>query len=255
MCKVKLLAKLGLIALPLISCCLLHANAGDGLELPAASASSMSIDLAEVFRGSPLIYLSLIFLSIVSFSIWIYSLCTLRLSEMMPPDFLEKMRSLLLDKQFNSALDACQKEQHFISRLLRSGLISRKHGVEAMMTAIQAEGRRAGNRIWQRISLLNEIAVIAPMIGLLGTVIGLFFAFYDSNRANTIENLDSIFDGLGMAVGTTVAGLIVAIVAMIFYTLLKFKITNLLNTIESESYTLIAIADDSTNPSYRNPEL
>lgn len=235
-----LLTRIGVL-LPAFSCGWLCANEGESASIP----SSLSINLAEVFNGSPLIYLTLIFLSIVSFSIWIYSLCTLRLSEMMPSDFIEKIRTQLAEQQFESALKACKQENNFTSKVLQRGIASRKLGNEMMLSAMQAEGRRSGNRLWQRISLLNEIAIIAPMIGLLGTVIGLFFAFYDSNRSKTLENLDAIFDGLGMAVGTTVAGLIVAIVAMIFYTLLKFKVTNLLSTIESESYALITTIDES----------
>ena len=95
-------------------------------------------------------------------------------------------------------------------------------------------------------SLLNEVAVIAPMLGLLGTVLGLFFAFYDSNR--TTESIASIFDGLGIAVGTTVVGLIVAILAMIFYTTLKFRVVNLLNTIENESMALATLVEYDQTP-------
>ncbi len=220
------------------------------LEENQANPSS-TIDLYAVFMGSPLIYLALLLLSIVSLSIWIYSICTMRLSEMMPSRFLETVRSQLEKKHYDEALNSCQKEHHFVAKILGSGINSRKYGVEMMMSAMQAEGRRLGNRLWQRISLLNEIAVIAPMIGLLGTVVGLFFAFYDTNR--TTESLDSVFDGLGIAIGTTVAGLVVAILAMIFYTLLKFKVIHLLNTIECESYAVMTVVDGNVHSNESHP--
>mgnify|MGYP002148684401 CR=1 FL=1 len=79
------------------------------------------------------------------------------------------------------------------------------------------------------------------MLGLLGTVLGLFFAFYDNNRS--AESIASIFDGLGVAIGTTVMGLIVAILGMILHTTLKYRIVNLLNSIENESLALVTLID------------
>jgi biopolymer transport protein ExbB len=105
-----------------------------------------------------------------------------------------------------------------------------------MIEAMQTEGKRFGVSLWQRISLINDVAIIAPMLGLLGTVLGLFHAFYDVNRSP--DTLASIFDGLGIAVGTTVAGLIVAICAMVFYATLKYRVIQLLNHIENETIAL-----------------
>ena len=64
-----------------------------------------------------------------------------------------------------------------------------------MIEAMKSEGKRASVHFWQRIGLLNDIAIIAPMIGLLGTVLGMFYAFYDINRS--IESISTLFDGLG----------------------------------------------------------
>ncbi len=130
---------------------------------------------------------------------------------------------------------------NFSSQIIASGISARKHGSQVMMEAMQSEGRRAATTLWQRISLLNDVTVVAPMFGLLGTVIGMFFAFYDSNR--TTESLTAIFDGLGIAIGTTVAGLIVAILAMVFYTTLRFRVTTLLNAVENESLSLVSLID------------
>ena len=85
------------------------------------------------------------------------------------------------------------------------------------------------------------MVVVAPMFGLLGTVLGMFFAFYDANR--TMESLTQIFDGLGIAIGTTVAGLIVAILAMLFHTTLKYHITQLMNSVENEARSLINMVE------------
>ncbi len=206
---------------------------------PALSAQAGTIDLLEVFNSCPVIYGLLLLMSVAATSIWIYSIITLRLSDMMPDGFIQHLRGLLNERQFDAALAFCTQENNFSSKIIASGILNRKYGPQVMMDAMQLEGRRYGNILWQRISLLNEISIVAPMLGLLGTVIGLFFAFYDSNR--TAESITSIFDGLGIAIGTTVVGLIVALLAMVFYTTLKFRVVSLLNTVENESLLMVPL--------------
>jgi biopolymer transport protein ExbB len=155
---------------------------------------------------------------------------------MIPIDFTQHIRELLRERKYDAALASCQKAKHFTGSVIASGLLSREHGHQVMVEAMHTEGKRCGVTLWQRISLINDVAMISPMLGLLGTVLGLFYAFYDVNR--TPDTLAAIFDGLGIAVGTTVAGLIVAILAMIFSATLKFRVVHLLNSLENETFAL-----------------
>lgn len=212
---------------------------GAGAATPPVNEATL--DLAQVFRSCPIIYTLLITLSIVATVIWVYSLFTIRTNDMMPDQFMQQIRELFGEKRYEEAIAECRKEGGFSATVIASAIAVRSHGPQVMMDALHAEGRRCASNIWQRLSFLNEIAVIAPMLGLLGTVLGLFFAFY--NTSQTADNITSIFDGLGIAVGTTVAGLIVAILAMIYYTTLKFRVVAVLNTIENESATLVSTID------------
>lgn len=217
------------------------------IEIPAKE-EEIYFDIVKVFQSCPIIYTLLFLMSVVSLTIWLYSLLTLRLSDLMPMNFIAKIRDLFQQKQYDAALAACQKDPSLVSGILAAGLLSRKHGPQVMIESMKSEGRRSCNSLWQRISLLNEIAVVAPMLGLLGTVVGLFFAFYASNRS--AETVASIFDGLGIAIGTTVVGLIVSIFSMLFYTTLKFRVVNLITTIENESLSLVCLVDA---PQPQNP--
>lgn len=213
---------------------------GNSLNAPNVPASTF--DLMKVFQSCPWIYSVLLLLSIASLAIWIYSMLTVRTSEMMPQEFLQTIKELLSEKRYEAALNLCEEHPNFTSPIIASALQHRQYGRQAMVNAMQAEGRRKGMTLWQRISLLNEVAVISPMIGLLGTVIGLFFAFYDTSR--TAESLVSIFDGLGIAIGTTVAGLIVALLAMVCYTTLKFQVMNVLDKVENESLAMACLVEE-----------
>jgi biopolymer transport protein ExbB len=211
-------------------------------NLPQVSESTL--DLKKVFNGSPLIYTILLILSIISFVLWLYTALSLRLSELAPSNLTNQLEEQLKDQRFEAAIKTCQSSKSALALIMLSALNMRKQGVQLINEAIQAEGRRLGITLWQRLSLLNDIITIAPMLGLLGTVIGMFYAFYDVNRS--MESIIAIFDGLGIAIGTTVAGLIVAITAMIFHTHLKQKVSKVLNFVEAQATFLGALLISAT---------
>jgi biopolymer transport protein ExbB len=197
------------------------------------------VDLKTVFSSAPIIYSLLTFLSVASLGIWLYGLITFRAKDVMPEPFRKELRGLLEKEQFDQAQKLCTTKENILANLVRTGLATRSLGPQVMMDAMKSEGKRASTTFWQRLSLLNDIVIIAPMLGLLGTVIGMFYAFYDVNRS--IESINALFDGLGIAVGTTVMGLIVAILAMIFYTTLKYRVVNTLTLVENEAVNLSAL--------------
>ncbi|MBM3184352.1 MAG: hypothetical protein FJZ64_03500, partial [Chlamydiae bacterium] len=173
------------------------------LSLWAENTAPQLIDVKKIFTSSPLIYGALILMSIVSMAIWLYTLATFRSKEIMPEAFREQLRSSLENQGWDEAKEICMKEPNLLSSIIRTGLMTRELGPTAMIDAMKMESKRVSTPLWQRLSLLNDIAIVAPMLGLLGTVIGMFYAFYDVNRS--VESINALFDGLGVAVGTTVA--------------------------------------------------
>ena len=197
------------------------------------------IEFKKIFLSSPLIYSFLSVLSISSLAIWIYSLMTIRGKEMMPSHLAARLRELLSQGEYTQAESVCNSDPGLLASLIKVGLTTRKLGAQVMIDSMKAEGKRVSTPLWQRLSLLNDIAIVSPMIGLLGTVIGMFYAFYDVNRS--VESINTLFDGLGIAVGTTVFGLIVAILAMLFSTSLKFRLVKTMSELENESVTLSSL--------------
>lgn len=197
------------------------------------------LDIKTVFSSAPLIYSLLATMSIASMGIWLYSLITFRTKDIMPEGFRRELKALLEKERFDQAQELCQKRENILSSLMKTGLTTRQLGPQVMIDAMKSEGKRAATAFWQRLSLLQDIVIVAPMLGLLGTVIGMFYAFYDVNRS--IESINALFDGLGIAVGTTVMGLIVAILAMIFHTTLKYRVVRTLSLVETEALALSAL--------------
>lgn len=204
-------------------------------------SSGIIIDLGQVFAGSPTIYIALFTLSIASIGIWAYALLSLRTHELIPSAPLKEIREKLSAKNYDEAVALCEQKPTILLQMLSAGIQSRNQGKSAMLEMMTSEGRRSSTKLWQKLSLLNDIAVIAPMIGLLGTVLGMFYAFYDLNRS--MESISALFDGLGVSVGTTVGGLIVAILALMFHATTKYRLTRQLAVVETEAHSLANLID------------
>lgn len=207
----------------------------------------IEISLKQVFVGAPTIYSLLLILSIASFGIWIYSMLSIRTTELFPERLVKDMKTGLMSNQYGEVLQLCRKERHFFCKMIETGILARKQGMGMMIEMMKAEGKRCTVGFWQRLNLLNDIALIAPLLGLLGTVMGMFYAFYDLHRS--AESINILFDGLGISVGTTIAGLIVAIISMILHSTAKYRLIKALSNLENEAQGF-AVLIETKGPSY-----
>jgi len=182
----------------------------------------VTIDLQGAFHASPIIYSILLGLSLAAMAIALSAFFELNKKLHISTSMLDKAKEKIVVCRYDEALGTLENKTEAIASMLYSAIESRKMGPVAMREAMKQTGKRQTLGCWQKITLLSDIALLAPMIGLLGTVLGMFYAFYDVNRS--IESLASLFDGLGVSVGTTVAGLIVALFSMFCQTLLKHRL-------------------------------
>jgi biopolymer transport protein ExbB len=212
---------------------------------PNFKNTPVSVDLNHAFAGSPIIYSVLSLMSISALAIWLYSFVSIQRSARLSGTLLRNVQNKLSSNQFEEALSLCIEQDNLFCKMISSGIQSRRHGLPVMIEAMKAEGKRASTSFWQKLGLLNDIAIIAPMIGLLGTVMGMFYAFYDINRS--IESISTLFDGLGVSVGTTVAGLIVAILALILQSTAKYRLVRTLSQVENEAQNIATLIDDRTS--------
>ncbi len=198
------------------------------ISRPNPLREKVQVDFHQVFQSAPIIYTILILLSISAVMIAFYILFSSRESKILP----KELSLALLDADKDQSIELCENAPSLLAKMALSGIKSKTEDHQEVLNAMEACGKRETANLWQKIALLGEIAAIAPMIGLLGTVIGMFYGFYDMDRS--AEKMSALFDGIGISVGTTVAGLIVALVSMGFYTFLKFRMVRLLNHVEHE---------------------
>lgn len=214
-------------------------------EIAPLNQPPVSVDLKAAFSGSPIIYSILLAMSVFAVCVWLYAIFSMRASTRLPNSLLREVRNKLSSNQIEETLSLCTVRDNLFCRMVTSGIHSRRHGLPVMIEAMKAEGKRSTTSFWQRIGLLNDIAIIAPMLGLLGTVLGMFYAFYNVNRS--IESISILFDGLGISVGTTVAGLVVAIMALILYSTAKYRLVRALAHVENEAQSMAVLIDDRTS--------
>lgn len=194
------------------------------------------VDFHQIFFSAPVIYSLLLLLSLASMTIWLHTLLISRVQVLIPSNFLENIRHVLQTKQWELASTLSEQAQNPFAAILKDGLATRSLGTQMMLDAMQTKAKKVTTPLWQRLSLLNEIALLSPMLGLLGTVLGMFYAFYDMNRS--LESINALFDGLGVAVGTTVFGLIVSMMSMFFASILKHRLVKNISLLENEAFHL-----------------
>ncbi|MEI8328989.1 MAG: MotA/TolQ/ExbB proton channel family protein [Chlamydiia bacterium] len=214
-------------------------------EVTESLKKPISISLTQVFSGSPLIYLTLLGLSTISVALWLFNFMTLNKYAITNVSVMKEIKNKLISNQFDHVIALCNEKGCFFSKIMAAGVNSRRYGLQFMLESMKSEGKRTSVSFWQRLNLLHDIAIIAPMIGLLGTVLGMFYAFYDLNRS--FESISSLFDGLGISVGTTVAGIFVAILAMILHSASKYRLVKSLTFVESEAVALAHLIDSNKN--------
>jgi len=200
------------------------------------------ISFKQVFSSSPFIYSILLTMSSISITLCLYIILRLKDQNRHCHEFAEKVLSKFLANNLEEVHKLCATQTNWLSKMIYSGLTSKKHGIQAILESMHAEGKRATLSAWQQLGLLQDIAVMAPMLGLLGTVIGLFYAFYDLNRS--LNSLSHLLDGLGISVGTTVAGICVAIISMILHSIAKFRLVSSLSQIEVQACSFAYLMDE-----------
>ena len=148
------------------------------------------------------------------------------------PRFMDTIKSLVSAGKLTEAKAICDRENTVESRIMKKGISKIGKPLEDISTAIKNTGKLEIYTLEGNISRLAMIAGAAPMLGFLGTVVGMVIAFQSMANAGGQVEIQDLSGGISTAMTTTVAGLIVGIMAYIFYNLLVGRIQKVINRIE-----------------------
>jgi biopolymer transport protein ExbB len=155
-------------------------------------------------------------------------LLAIRRYELMPEGLSDHVRDLLLAGRVAEADHACRERPSVLSFVLLNGLAEIDAGWSAVEKAMEDAVAEQSARLFRRIEYLSVIANIAPMVGLLGTVVGLVMAFHKVAATQGTAGAGDLADGIYHALVSTIAGLIIAIPALGVFAILRNRLDQLM---------------------------
>jgi biopolymer transport protein ExbB len=225
-------------------------NAAAATNAPAAAGGLTWSFISQ--QGGRLMYV-IAALSVGGLALIIYYAITLTREQLMPAPFVEQLRGFISGRRLVEAQAACRASRSALAAILDPALDYRLRTPNPdrahLKDVVESEGARQATRITNLVQYLYDIAVVAPMVGLLGTVVGMMQAFnvvaFDIAKVKPME----LAGGVGKALITTVGGLIVAIPAMMAYAYFRNRVANLISDLEisANAFTL-QLAEPDAGP-------
>lgn len=147
-----------------------------------------------------------------------------RMSTTTDPNLMRNIEDFLRDGRLDAAKDYCSRQNTPDSRILEKGISRIGRPVSDILSAMEGQAQIEVGNLEKNLNLLAAVPSIAPMLGLLGTVIGMILAFFDLSNAEGSFSPKTLSEGIYTAMGQTAVGLAVAIPANFFYNILLTKI-------------------------------
>ena len=218
------------------------------LQQPSPFQTQKTLSLIELIEngglGGQVIIGLLCTLLLTVVYIYFERIFAIRSAVKMTPTFMSQIRSFVIQGKVEEAQKLCLKENVPVSRLVSKGLSRIGRPLEDINTAIENAGRLEVYQLEKNISILATISGAAPMLGFLGTVIGMIISIFEISNAGGNIDMQLLADGLYTAMTTTVAGLIVGIVGYVSYNHLVVKTNNAVYLMESTSLEFLDLLNE-----------
>lgn len=193
----------------------------------AAEAKPGGKNIIElILHGGPLIimiWIAILATSIVMVTFIIQNLLSLRNERLAPTALVDSLQQTLGAGNYQEAWEICTANRNYLANVLRSGLERLGRGKDPFEDALAEQASREGTILRTRNSYLSVIGVVSPMIGLLGTVIGMMGAFQTLGTSG-INDPGALASSIGEVLLATASGLFIAIPAFIFYYIFRNRI-------------------------------
>jgi len=183
---------------------------------------------------------------ILGLAIFLERIITLNLADIDTRKFIVDVQEALQEGGVPAAKELCAETRGPVASVFQAGLMRVDEGVEAAEKAISSYGSIEMSFLERGLVWLSLFIAIAPMLGFMGTVIGMIGAFDAIEAAGDI-NPSLVAGGIKVALITTVSGLIVAVILQVFYNYIVSKIDAIVNDMEDSSITLVDILTEYKN--------
>lgn len=182
-----------------------------------------------------LILLVLLALSLLAVALVVEHLITLRLSVLAPEGLADRVAKQLTEANLPGAAAACDQQPSCLASIVRPALGEVEGGWPAMEKALEDATADQSARLYRKIEYLSVIGNIAPMVGLLGTVVGMIFAFQEVANTQGAARAAQLASGIYQALVTTVGGLLVAIPSLAVYAVFRNRVEGLISQVAAKA--------------------
>jgi biopolymer transport protein ExbB len=214
------------------------------LQITMADSTQISAQTPQTFDSLSVIDLAikggwimvvLAVLSIVAVYIFVERWFLLRKAGREEKNFMNEIKEYILHGDVKEAVKLCKRQDSPTSRMIEKGISRLGKSLHDINVAIENVGNLEVSRLEKNLTGLATIAGAAPMLGFLGTVMGMVTAFYDMSKAGNNIDIQLLSSGIYQAMITTVGGLIVGIVAYVGYNILVGRIDRIVSILETRT--------------------
>lgn len=218
------------------------------LQVPVAEqltgATEIRMSLWDMAVQGGWIMVVLAVFSIIALYIFIERFININKAAKKDDAFMENIRGYMKEGKLDDAKLLCQRTSTPLSRMIEKGISRIGKPLNDIQTAVENVGNLEVSNLEKGVALLAMISGAGPMLGFLGTVIGMIRAFYDMSMAGNNIDIELLSTGIYQAMVTTVGGLIVGIIAFIFYNILVSQIDKVVNLLESKSIEFMDVLNE-----------
>jgi biopolymer transport protein ExbB len=198
-----------------------------------------------ISHGGPVLWLILLS-SAVAVVVFIERFLHCHRAQINSTEFLNGVRTVLKRNNVVEALSICDATPGPVARLVKVAILNRDHGRERVREALEEAGLAEVPRLEEKLNLLATIAQLAPLLGLLGTVLGFINTFELMKAQGLYAHIGDLSDGVWKALVCTAAGLAVAIPAHAGYNYLVSRVNSIVLDMERVATEIVNIVTEET---------
>lgn len=206
-----------------------------------------SISLWSLITDGGYIMIPLAVLLLVSIYIFVERLIALSRASRQDSTFMNRIRDYVHEGDVESALNLCKKTDTPYSRLILKGLTRIGRPMSDIQVAVENTGNIEVAQLGKGFTWLSTTAAGAPMLGFLGTVTGMISAFFSLAGAGNSATIALLSSGIYQALVTTVAGLVVGIIALFAYNYLTSRVNRIMTSLEARSMEFMDLLNEPSH--------
>jgi len=203
-----------------------------------------SLSVIEVLWKGGWVMIPIIALSVIAVYIFVERFFTIQNAQRIPQSFMPNIRDYVVNGNIPAAKSLCEQTNSPMARMIEKGIMRLGKPLKNIDVAIENVGKLELYKLEKRLHILATISGAAPMIGFLGTVLGMIQAFFEMSNAGNNIDPGMLAGGIYQAMVTTAAGLTVGIIAFLGYNYLVSLVEKVVHKMEATSVDFIDLLNE-----------